>query len=304
MREILKDDWLRTPGGDSRGYIESTELTEVWFHTGTNCNLSCPFCLEGSKPGDDRLNFLTLDDVVPFLEEAVAMGCQKFSFTGGEPFVNPHFVDILGAALDRLPCLVLTNGTEPLRNRFAEVVGLQAKAHDVSFRVSLDHPDPSEHDASRGKGNFKMALRTLGQLHEAGFHVSIARLMLEGEDSPERDAGYVPFFQEAGLPDDMTIINFPDFMTPGAMASVPHITEGCMTQYTNEAQRAAYMCSFSRMVVKAGGRIGVYACTLVDDDGDYDLARTLRESMQVRIRLKHHRCYSCFAYGSSCSEGH
>mgnify|MGYP000134404179 CR=1 FL=1 len=28
-----------------------------------------------------------------------------------------------------------------------------------------------------------------------------------------------------------------------------------------------------------------------------------KESLQVRIRLKHHRCYSCFAYGSSCSEG-
>ncbi len=76
-----------------------------------------------------------------------------------------------------------------------------------------------------------------------------------------------------------------------------------MTSYTTEAQRAAYMCSFSRMVVKTGGRLGVYACTLVDDDADYDLAPSLRESMQVRIRLKHHRCYSCFAYGSSCSEG-
>ncbi len=303
MRELLKDDWLKTPDGDSRGYIESTELTELWFHTGTNCNLSCPFCLEGSKPGDDRLNFLTLEDVLPFLDEAVGMGCRKISFTGGEPFVHPHFVDILGAALERLPCLVLTNGTEPLRNRFADVVALKSKPHDVSFRISLDHPDPEKHDESRGKGNFKMALRTLGQLHEAGFQVSIARLMLKDEESGVRDAGYVPCFAEAGLPVSPTIVKFPDFMTPGSMADVPHITEGCMTQYTNDAQRADYMCSFSRMVVKSGGKLGVYACTLVDDDADYDLAPTLRESMKVRIRLKHHRCYSCFAYGSSCSEG-
>ena len=36
---------------------------------------------------------------------------------------------------------------------------------------------------------------------------------------------------------------------------------------------------------------------------DFDLGATLRESMEQRVQLKHHRCYSCFAYGASCSEG-
>jgi len=42
--------------------------------------------------------------------------------------------------------------------------------------------------------------------------------------------------------------------------------------------------------------------TLVDDDPAYDLGGTLTESLRKRITLQHHRCYSCFAYGSSCSE--
>ena len=46
----------------------------------------------------------------------------------------------------------------------------------------------------------------------------------------------------------------------------------------------------------------VYACTLVDDDESYDLGGTLEESMTKRVMLHHHRCYSCFAFGSSCSE--
>ncbi|HVJ30152.1 MAG TPA: radical SAM protein, partial [Gammaproteobacteria bacterium] len=53
---------------------------------------------------------------------------------------------------------------------------------------------------------------------------------------------------------------------------------------------------------KRNGRLRVYACTLVDDDPGYDLGGTLPESMSKRIMLRHHRCYSCFAYGSSCSE--
>ena len=46
----------------------------------------------------------------------------------------------------------------------------------------------------------------------------------------------------------------------------------------------------------------VYACTLVDDDSDYDLGGSLKASKNIRIMLKHHRCYSCFAQGASCSE--
>jgi uncharacterized Fe-S cluster-containing radical SAM superfamily protein len=304
MREKTDNhDWMITPEGDPRGYIDTHKLDELWFHTGTNCNLACPFCLEGSKPGDDRIKFIMPDEAGPFVHEAVEMGVQKFSFTGGEPFVNPHFVEILGYALDYRPCLVLTNGTEPLRNQFAEVAKLKQKPNPVSFRVSLDHPDPDKHDESRGKGNFRMALRTLGLLHQEGFSVSIARLMEPEEDAEGIDAGYIPFLEEAGLPHDMLIIKFPDFATPGTIPKVPQVTEHCMQTYTNEASRAAYMCSFSRMIVKKNGRCGVYACTLVDDDDEYDLADTLRDSFQVRIRFKHHRCYSCFAYGSSCSEG-
>lgn len=77
---IDREDWLKTPKGDPRGYIDTLQLKELWFHTGTNCNLSCPFCLEGSKPGDNRLNKVTLDDVKPFIDEALDLGVEQFSF--------------------------------------------------------------------------------------------------------------------------------------------------------------------------------------------------------------------------------
>jgi hypothetical protein len=155
---------------------------------------------------------------------------------------------------------------------------------------------------SLGKGYFRTALRTVGVLHAEGFGVSIARLMEPDEDSEAVDRGYAPLLREAGLPEDLHIVKFPDFLTPGSIADVPEVTESCMTSYTTAAQRGEYMCSFSRMIVKKDGRLGVYACTLVDDDDQFDLGDTLTESLDVRIRLKHHRCYSCFACGSSCSE--
>ena len=97
--------WYRTPEGEPRGFIQSHELEEVWFHTGTACNLACPFCLEGSKPGDNRLQLVRFFDVIPFIDEAVSLGVRQFSFTGGEPFVNKDIVRILDAALQHRPVL-------------------------------------------------------------------------------------------------------------------------------------------------------------------------------------------------------
>jgi hypothetical protein len=98
------------------------------------------------------------------------------------------------------------------------------------------------------------------------------------------------------------LVGFPDFLRPGAEPTVPTVTEHCMTAYQSETTRRAFMCAFSKMVVKKDGRMRVYACTLVDDDSSYDVGGTLTESLSRRITLHHHRCYSCFAYGSSCSE--
>lgn len=304
MREKSNSrNWLSTPAGQPRGYIESQALVELWFHTGTNCNLACPFCLEGSKPRDNRIEFLTLEDVKPFVAEALELGVTKFSFTGGEPFVNPSFMQILGYALEHRPCFVLTNGTAPLLNRMAQVVRFKEKPNPLSFRISLDHPNPARHDEARGKGSFRKAIRALSLLHTEGFGVSIARLMEPGEDSETIDGSYAPLLCEAGLPADLRIVKFPDLLRPGSIANVPNVTEKCITTYTTAERRALFMCGFSRMIVKKDGRLGVYACTLVDDDEDFDLGGTLRESLDVRIRLKHHRCYSCFACGSTCSEG-
>jgi len=222
-------DWLETSEGDPRGYIQPKTLNELWFHTGTICNLRCPFCLEGSKPGDNRLQPITLDDAKPFIQEALALGTQQFSFTGGEPFVIPEMGRILDYALDFNPCLVLTNATEPLLNRLAEIAPLADKPFPLQLRVSLDYPDPARHDGGRGKGNFDLSLQVMEQVHRLGFKVSIARQSAENEDVDAVNQAYRPYFEQAGLPADTHIVVFPELHEPGSHPDVPHITESCMT---------------------------------------------------------------------------
>jgi len=283
------------------GYIQPHALEELWFHTGTACNLACPFCLEGSSPGDNRLGRITLRDVEPLLAEAIALGVRQFSFTGGEPFIVRDFTRILAAAAALAPCLVLTNGSDALLKRLHQLDRLRG-AHPVAFRISIDWPDRERHEAGRGAGTWDQAWQSLRELVARGFTVSLARQAAAGEDSAAVAARYRELLREHDLPEDTRIVAFPDFGIPGEQREVPRITTDCMTRYHDEASRRSFMCAFSKMVVKQGGKMRVYACTLVDDDRTYDLGGTLAEAMGQRVWLTHHRCFACFKYGASCSE--
>ena len=302
MQRIHTQNWYQTPDGEARGYIDPFTLRELWFHTGTACNLQCGFCLEGSKPGDTRLGLVKFDDVKPYIDEALTLGVEQFSFTGGEPFLAKQLVKILDYAASHRPCLVLTNGTKVIQRRMEEVKTLKQAKHPVRFRISIDKPTAAEHDAGRGEGTFHDALQGMKMLHDAGFHISVARHMDKGENSAQVTQQYQALFAEYGLPEDLHLVAFPDFATPGSLPDVPQVTTACMTTYQTETSRKDFMCAFSKMVVKREGKMKVYACTLVDDDEEYELG-TSTETLTNRISMKHHRCYSCFAFGASCSEG-
>jgi MoaA/NifB/PqqE/SkfB family radical SAM enzyme len=295
-------EWLHTADNKPRGYIDPHALQELWFHTGTACNLSCSFCLEGSKPGDNRLNRIKHADVSGLMTEAVELGVEQFSFTGGEPFIVKDFVNILSFATGLRPCLVLTNGTDPLLKRLHQVAELKNSEYPLSFRISIDWPDEQRHDAERGSGTFQQSLQAITELQKLGFNVSLARQMEADENAANVDAAFQHLVNAAGYEGDIRIVAFPDFGVPNAHPEVPDVSEDCMTRHQNENSRRDFMCAFSKMVVKTAGRMRVYACTLVDDDERYDLGSNLRAAMGQRIMLAHHRCYACFAFGSSCSE--
>ncbi|HSR49481.1 MAG TPA: radical SAM protein [Acidobacteriota bacterium] len=297
------DDWRFTSKGDPRGYIQPEVLRELWFHTGTACNLSCPFCLEGSRPGDNRLNLIRFQDAKPLIDEALDLDVQQFSFTGGEPFVCKDIISILDYALRHRPCLVLTNGTDPLLRRFEDIQPLAQAPHPLSFRVSLDYPDAARHDQGRGEGSFQQSIQGMKAILETGFPLSVARQMEKGEDRQGVEERFARILQAHGLPGDLRLVAFPDFYSPGAHPEgIPDITEDCMTRYQDAESRSRFMCAFSKMAVKQDGKMRIYACTLVDDDPDYDQGSTLRRAVQQRVMLKHHRCFSCFSHGASCSE--
>ena len=60
---------LKTAQGEDRAWVAPTVLKTLWLNTGTLCNLACANCYIESTPKNDRLVYLTLREVIPYLDE-------------------------------------------------------------------------------------------------------------------------------------------------------------------------------------------------------------------------------------------
>ncbi|MEN9705153.1 MAG: hypothetical protein RLZZ393_1032 [Pseudomonadota bacterium] len=267
--------------------IRIAAFRELWVHTGTACNLSCEFCHEAAAPADTRLTPPTFDELAPQLDAAAAAGVERFAFTGGEPLIHRDIVRILRHALALRPVLVLTNGTAPLLRRPHSLAQLQGLAHAATFRVSIDHPDETLHDAARGYRNFRKALQGLKILVDAGFDAGITRLCLPGEDVADMTQRFRLLLRRHGLPDTLPVVGLPDLGRPGRAAPArPAMATGAETA-----------CCRSRLLFRRGSTLAYGPCPLVDDDPGLDLGHSLREALAATVIPRHARCATCLETG-------
>ncbi len=92
------------------------ELLRVEWNIGKRCNYNCSYC--GNELHDatsDAMPWEVYTSTIDKLVEASKGKKIKISFTGGEPFVNPRFVDMLKYAKENgvYRCSVTTNGSPP-----------------------------------------------------------------------------------------------------------------------------------------------------------------------------------------------
>jgi uncharacterized Fe-S cluster-containing radical SAM superfamily protein len=268
--------------------IALTAFRELWIHTGTACNLSCPFCHEGSRPGDMRIGPLTLADIAPQLDLAATVGVERFAFTGGEPLIVKDILAILLHALRLRPALVLTNGTAPFIRRAHHLATLRAAPNALSFRVSIDYPDEARHDAGRGLKNFRKALDGLRLLHEAGFATGITRMQEAGEDSRAVHNRFRNLLRRNLLPEDLPIVALPELGSLEGDIPAPLPNAGTTPESS---------CARGRMVIKRDGKLRFTPCPLVDDDASMDMHEPLGAALAQVVVTRHRRCSACLGPG-------
>jgi uncharacterized Fe-S cluster-containing radical SAM superfamily protein len=296
-----------TAKGETRAQVALTALETLWINTGTLCNITCAHCYIESSPRNDALAYISAAEVAMFLHEAAAseLPLREVGFTGGEPFMNPDFLEMLEDTLRRgFHALVLTNAMKPMMNQAAGLQALHALYGDkLTIRVSLDHPDPTIHDAERGAGSFERTLEGLRFLAKHGFRLHIAgRAAFGSNDQAKLRADFAALFVAHGIPvmasDPVALMLFPEM---DASADVPEITTACWGILGKSPD--SLMCASARMVVKRKGaaRPAVLACTLLAYDPQFELGATLAEASRP-VALNHPHCAKfCVLGGAACS---
>ncbi|MEE2691075.1 MAG: radical SAM protein [Pseudomonadota bacterium] len=295
-----------TADGKERASVSFDRLETLWVNTGTLCNVQCAHCYIESSPANDRLDYLTADDLAPFLDEAESLGAREIGFTGGEPFMNAALPAMLLDCLARgFATLVLTNAMRPMMRpkMQAALLALRAEfAAALTLRVSLDHYAPALHDAERGPAAFEETAKGVDWLAAKEFRIAIAGRLRWGESEDETRAGYARLFAERGWPldaqDPSSLVLFPEM---DERANVPEITTECWDILKKDPR--SVMCASSRMLIKRkdAARPVVLACTLIPYSAAFEMGDTLTGALGP-VRLNHPHCAKfCVLGGASCS---
>lgn len=296
-----------TADGAARAVVAPQRLSTLWFNTGTLCNLACTHCYIESSPTNDALVYIDDREVAGYLDEIRngAFGTGEIGFTGGEPFMNPHFMAMLADSLERgHRALVLTNAMRPMEKCAEGLLALHAEHGDrLELRVSIDHYSRQLHESERGARSWRPMLRGLQWLSAHGFNITAAGRTLWEEGEVAMRAGYRRFFEEQGITidadDPARLILFPEM---DENTEVPEITTGCWSILGKDP--ADIMCASSRMVVKRRGAPHpvVVACTLLPHESEFEMGRSLAEAWWQPVKLNHPHCATFCVLGSgACS---
>jgi uncharacterized Fe-S cluster-containing radical SAM superfamily protein len=301
--EKFRDPHL-TARGEPRATVALTALQTLWVNTGTLCNITCASCYIESSPRNDRLVYLSAEEVRAVLADAPP-DLRTVGFTGGEPFLNRDLPEMLEAVLARgLEALVLTNAMKPMRNHADALLALHARhGGRLTVRVSVDHHDAALHDLERGEGSFDQAIAGLAWLARHGVRVHVAgRAGFGGDTEASMRDGFARLFARHAIPidahDPVALMLFPEM---DATRDVPEITTACWGIL--KLDPASLMCASARMLVKRRGaaRPALVACTLLPYDPQFELGATLAEAARP-VALNHPHCARfCVLGGAACS---
>jgi len=286
-------------GTSSAPRAELRSLDTLWFQVaGTVCNLACTHCFVSCSPTNRTHEFLSLEEIGPYLDEGTALGVKEYYFTGGEPFLNPQMEAILKATLEVGPATVLTNGLlldeERCRrlHRLAEV-----SAYSLDLRVSMDGYDAKSNDPIRGAGTFGRILEGIRNLSATGLNpvITVTEVHDENGSVPGRER-FFTLLRDIGV-DKPRLKILPVFQI-GAEAERGRAYESWQRLRAGDAIDDGWehlQCTSCRMVTDQG----VWVCPILVNEPEGKMGETLRDTLEP-FTLEHPACWTCHVYGVSC----
>jgi MoaA/NifB/PqqE/SkfB family radical SAM enzyme len=135
------------------------------------CQLRCVHCSAGNHLRDD-VKELTTEEAKQLIDDSQKLGVTIMAFTGGEPLMREDIYELISYVDKRKAMPILFTNGLLLTDENVEKL---ANAGLYSLFVSLDSPNPEEHDRLRGmSGLFKIAVNGIQRMKSKGVFVGIS----------------------------------------------------------------------------------------------------------------------------------
>lgn len=173
---LSRDGAVPVPYLGRSAYLETDRLAELWLHVNDFCNLACAHCLVSSGP--DQSQGLPTGRLLDAIDQGIALGVQRFFFTGGEPLARPDVLELSRRIVTehQRELVILTNGT---LFRGERLDGLAALAGDrLRVQISLDGASAATNDPIRGAGTFERVTEGIRVAVAAGMRPSVTMVLL------------------------------------------------------------------------------------------------------------------------------
>lgn len=155
----------------------------VYFAVTDECNLQCSYCYANAKCNQTIIN---TDAANKIIENIIEASVGEVVFTGGEPFLLPQVIDYAKTLKkNKIKTSIITNGTLLQNYRSEDLSNFDR------ISISLDGPNESTNDITRGHGTFEIVLKNI--LYAKQIHNNIGILSTIGTHNVDNITEMVDF---------------------------------------------------------------------------------------------------------------
>jgi len=143
--------------------------SKVEIQLGHMCNNRCVFCVSGQETALGRARPLSLGPILEQIRSARAAGHGSITLLGGEPTLQPTFLDVVRASVELgfEEIVIFTNGVKTAREAFVDEI--LATGGNFTFRFSIQGATREAHERTTGKdGSFARLVRSMENVRARG----------------------------------------------------------------------------------------------------------------------------------------
>jgi MoaA/NifB/PqqE/SkfB family radical SAM enzyme len=147
---------------------------QIEIQLGHMCNNRCVFCVSGQQTAERMAGPLDAAPVIHEIEKAFALGHRKLTLLGGEPTLQPGFLDVVRRAvsLGYEEIVLFTNGVKTAREAFIDEI--LATGGRFTWRISIQGATAAAHERTTLKeGSFARIERTMATLARKGEIITV-----------------------------------------------------------------------------------------------------------------------------------